>query len=188
MSKSSHLRVSDLRALFRLTGECRDLGDDPGAWRSHWLSSLGRLVGAHLASGGEMELTGGAPKIAYSCDWGWENGFDRDAYLRSVSQVEGDLSGELLFRAYFGQVKPGETPRCHSRTDLITDREWYASVDYATQHQLIGVDHTLLCFQSLPRAPGVWNSLLLNRERGCKRDFSPRTTASLTRHSRWSRR
>ena len=54
MSKSSQLRVQDVRALFGLAGECRDLGDDGAAWRWHFLDRLGSLVGADMSVKGEM--------------------------------------------------------------------------------------------------------------------------------------
>jgi hypothetical protein len=35
MLKSARIRLQDARALVRLVGECRDLGDDPVVWRLH---------------------------------------------------------------------------------------------------------------------------------------------------------
>src|SRR5262249_27638858 len=48
MSKSTHLRVSDCRAILRLVGECRDLGDDRDAWRLHFIEQLAGLVDADM--------------------------------------------------------------------------------------------------------------------------------------------
>jgi hypothetical protein len=71
MSKSARLRASDLRAVFRLTGECRDLGDDPAAWRHHCIASLARMVGAEFATGGEAIVAAGRQQIVAGCEWGW---------------------------------------------------------------------------------------------------------------------
>ncbi len=49
MADSDHLRLSDVRAAFRLLGECRELGANAGAWRAHMLDGLRRLTGARLA-------------------------------------------------------------------------------------------------------------------------------------------
>ena len=49
MAQSDRLRLVDLRAAFRLVGECRELGADFGAWRMHMLDELRRLTGAQLA-------------------------------------------------------------------------------------------------------------------------------------------
>src|SRR5262249_44181120 len=43
--KSERLRLSEVRAVFRLVGECRELGADHLAWRGHLAARLGSLVG-----------------------------------------------------------------------------------------------------------------------------------------------
>jgi hypothetical protein len=53
MGKSQRLRVSDLRAIYRLVGECRELGDDATAWRHHLLAVIRVLFDAGTAVGGE---------------------------------------------------------------------------------------------------------------------------------------
>ena len=39
--------------MFRLVGECRDLGADPEAWRRHITRSLGGLAGGQVGMAGE---------------------------------------------------------------------------------------------------------------------------------------
>ena len=52
--KSESLRLSEVRAVFRPVGECRDLGTDPEAWRGHVTRSLKRpSQGARSASATE---------------------------------------------------------------------------------------------------------------------------------------
>jgi hypothetical protein len=46
MGKSERLRLSDVRAVYHLVGECRDLGADPTSWRGHVTNSLGGLTGS----------------------------------------------------------------------------------------------------------------------------------------------
>src|SRR4051794_22760689 len=101
MSRSSSLRFSDLRAVFNLVGECRELGDDPNVWCRHWFASLARMVGAALALGGEAEWSGGRLEIVAPFDWGWENGLDRSAYLRFLTEIKDDLSRFKFTQAYF---------------------------------------------------------------------------------------
>jgi hypothetical protein len=73
VSKSARLRLSDLRAIHELTGETRDLGDDPAVWRRHWYSRVARLIGADLALGGELRgLAGGRPHSLGTAEWGWK--------------------------------------------------------------------------------------------------------------------
>jgi hypothetical protein len=53
MSKSASLRLRDVRAAFRLIGDCRDLADDPALWQPRMFEGLDRLLGAAASSGGE---------------------------------------------------------------------------------------------------------------------------------------
>jgi hypothetical protein len=78
MSRSSTLRVADLRAVVQLVGECRELGDDPVLWRQHLIAGLARLVRGGVAMGSELVgVRSGRAVLVGSVDWGWENGFDR---------------------------------------------------------------------------------------------------------------
>ena len=175
MAKSSLLRARDLRDLFRLTGECRDLGDDAAAWRRHWLGSLARLVGAELACGGESARVNHRVQVTAGFEWGWENGFDRATFLRLFPQIKDDISVVELHQAYFAHpITAALGGTGLSRTDLVADQNWYPSKQYATLYEPIGVDHVLCCFQPAPGLPGVWNSITLNRPKGVKLDFSQR--------------
>ena len=53
MTKSDSLRFRDVRALFRLIGECRDLGNEPRLWHRRMLEGLALLFGVVQATGGE---------------------------------------------------------------------------------------------------------------------------------------
>src|SRR5262249_46211201 len=50
MSRSAALRAADVRAVFRLVGECRELGDDALAWQRHLVAGVARLTGGGGAS------------------------------------------------------------------------------------------------------------------------------------------
>jgi DNA-binding CsgD family transcriptional regulator len=49
MSKSQRLRHIDLKNIYRLIGDCRDLGADPIAWRRRLLEGVLQLTGARVA-------------------------------------------------------------------------------------------------------------------------------------------
>lgn len=61
MSRSERLRLSDVRSVFRLLGEVRELGAEPRAWRRHMLESLGRTIGMRVGLSGELRFDAGAP-------------------------------------------------------------------------------------------------------------------------------
>src|SRR5687767_3436625 len=58
MSKSQRLRLGEVQSLYRLLGECRELGMDAVAWRRHMLAGLCRLTHAQVGLGGESRLVG----------------------------------------------------------------------------------------------------------------------------------
>jgi DNA-binding CsgD family transcriptional regulator len=65
------LRLSDVRAVFRLVGEVREIGADPDAWRPHMVSALRKLLGAQFVVSSEIHFRkapGGAVRVI---DIGW---------------------------------------------------------------------------------------------------------------------
>lgn len=50
------LKLSDVKAVFRLVGEVRELGADPQQWRPHMVRKLGRLIGATIVVSSEVHF------------------------------------------------------------------------------------------------------------------------------------
>ena len=50
MGKSQRLKLAEVRGVYRLLGECRDLGADPVAWRQHLLAELAALTGVRVVT------------------------------------------------------------------------------------------------------------------------------------------
>src|SRR5512146_99470 len=66
------LRLSDVRKIFRLVGEIRELGADPQRWRPHLLRRLGKIIGADLAVSSEVHFrTSEKPGVLRVVDIGW---------------------------------------------------------------------------------------------------------------------
>ena len=53
---STRLRLSDVRAIFRLVGEVREMGADPDVWRPHMVSSLRELLKAQFVVSSEIHF------------------------------------------------------------------------------------------------------------------------------------
>jgi len=174
VAESSTLRVQDVRAILRLVGECRDLGDDRLAWRGHLLAELARLADADLGMTGEMAgCRAQRPIDLGAAEWGWENGFDRNLYIEQMKRMHADPNYSPAMNLYFSRLAR-EDGVCHSRRELIPDRAWYSSHDYNSIHLPYGVDHILWCFRSIPRVVSDENSgIVLIRSSG-RRDFRPR--------------
>ena len=52
----ARLRLSQVRAIFRLVGEVREMGADPDVWRPHMVSSLRTLFGAQFVVSSEIHF------------------------------------------------------------------------------------------------------------------------------------
>lgn len=167
------LRLRDLRAVYELANECRDLGDDATLWREHLFERLSGLVGAGVGMGGEMAgCRAGKLRSLGTADWGWQNGFDRAGWLKSCALLEADPLASASMNAYVARLRDDEGV-CLSRTDYLADDDWYRSQDYSVSHTAAGTDMMLVCFRAVPGTADEFSGLLFCRERGAK-DFTPR--------------
>ena len=178
MSHSARLRISDIHILYRLVGECREMGDDPILWRRHFFAGLAGRTGAGVVLGAEMVgMRAGRVAQLGTADWGWEDGFDRTGWDRAVAEMAADptLSRTPALAAYLSRMA-AEDGTSLSRADLLPDGEWYRSWDYENLHRAAGVDHALWCFGSIPDAGDAVNGVIATREHEDP-DFTPRQKA-----------
>jgi DNA-binding CsgD family transcriptional regulator len=180
MGKSRHLRLGDVRAAFRLVGECRDLGHDPGLWGRHLFEGLCRLTGARVGIGGELRApgAGGAGEFVLPIETGLgpaERVVRADFYRSPESDWSGLPTRHHDWFGYHpvGRAFEGWTGRVAARTrrQLFADRDWYGSHYYALYHRPVGTDHFLVSPLGLPDR--AMNVITLHRTTG-ERDFSPR--------------
>lgn len=151
MPKSARLRLADHRSLWELVNECRDLGDDEAVWRRHWYRHLGRMTGADLVVGGDVEIgQDGAARPVSTFDWGSDAGFDLGVVERAMRDGV-TLNVSPLLGAYLARSDRYDGLG-HTRTDLVADREWYPTTFYHSLQKSIGTDHTLVSFVKLPGA------------------------------------
>ena len=149
MGESVRLRLSEVRAVFRLIGECRELGDDPIAWRRHYLTALGKLLGAQVVVGGTWRIVSARspPELHHNLELGFENQ-EQHAVWRTFMN-EG-MVGADSFQQF--ARRPGRLITC-TRQAVATDRDWYRSPEYQEYMRLAGVDASLASFYR----PQPWN-------------------------------
>ena len=168
MSKSDSLRFRDVRAVFRLIGECRDLGNEPGLWHRRMLEGLALLFGVLQAAGGEAWWErpgrGMQPVAGYSvsADPAADDAFrayNRDEAYGSdpIHQAMNKLPGKLITR---------------TRRQLVSDASWYRSATFNEYFRVGGIDHQLVSVFQVSD-DGATSIVALNRRLG-ERDFSPR--------------
>jgi hypothetical protein len=124
MPKSQRLRLEDVRAVWHLLGECRELGADNQAWLQHFVEGMCRLLRSQigichetlLAPNGVMETLGWA-------DTGWATAADREYLLGMM--CKGYHQREPILRLLVGVLLARGTCR---REEIVRDFEYYRSV------------------------------------------------------------
>jgi DNA-binding CsgD family transcriptional regulator len=174
MSKSSCLRSSDVRALFRLINECRELGDDRLAWREHLIEGLARLVDAEQGHVGEMAGCRSLELRDLGLVRWWQAGSRLPPALDDASAALVRDPNNWPATVEYHRRSLAEDGLCLARSDFIAERAWHALPDYRLIRQWLGIDHRLWCFQSIGDADSDERSgIILARVHG-RRDFSGR--------------
>ena len=171
MAKSQRLKLRDVQALYRLVGECRDLGSDPLAWQRHLHEGVARLIGAQVAAGGEMHLTPQGPKVASCTDLGWEGERERQRFYEF--QAKGHEASSDAF-GRFVRLLADRPLVTRSRPQVMEDREWYRSEHFNEYSKVSRIDACLVSLCMLPHlAPGAVSIMTFYRALG-EREFQRR--------------
>jgi DNA-binding CsgD family transcriptional regulator len=151
MSGLARLRLKDVRAAYRLIGECRELGRDAGAWRRHMLESLRQLVGSQVALHLQFEGFGTpAERVVAPLDAGFMDA-DRARWLHY--QRENGHHADLFRLRFY----PGFTGALRTRSlDSVLDlQEWHGSRDYNEYVGACGLDDRITSSVRLSRLPSA---------------------------------
>lgn len=178
MPRSAALRATDVKAVYELVGECRDLGDDPVLWRLHLFAGLARLAEGGVVMGGEFAgIRSGRTVPVGLVDWGWENGFNRIGWERAMAELRANprLTRNVTFTRYVARTAAADGA-CLARTDLIDDRTWDRAWDYRNMVEPGGADHSLFCFRSILGTGDEYDGVIVARALG-QVDFSARDKA-----------
>jgi len=177
MSDSTTIRIDDVRAITRMIGECRELGDDPSIWRQHFMAQLGQLIGAELLLGGEVGgCLAGKLQVLGGTAWGFEHGFKLEGYLALGSIfAEGPMKSEMFAAQVHGIIANQGRGTIHARQQVVSDREWDRSHDYRRISISLGTDDCLHSLQPTERAD-YFDSVSICRAPG-RRKFGEREVA-----------
>ena len=163
MGHSQRVRLRDMRDVYRLIGECREVGRDAVRWNRRLAEGACRLMGAAFGATGEAHWTG-VPR-ALQRVWGpiEHGGLDERArlqYLQYTSQNlnEPDPIYENLARARGTLVT-------RSRGQLLDDRRWYASEYCEGYRRVTGCDDFMCSLHAL-KGPGSVSMITISRAVG----------------------
>ena len=176
MPLSARPRSTDLRALFHLVGECRDLGDDGAGWWGHYVRRLAALAGADVVHGEEAfgTLTD-YRNLGGVAGWGWDGGFDRTYWLQTAAEIARHGPAFIpTYRPYIA-LRARDDGACVGGAEVISERDYQRSAFYPLQRGA-GLGQILYCVRGLPGRPGETCTLTMCRAVGAT-DFSARTKA-----------
>ena len=164
MSKSQRLRLGDLRSIYRLIGECRELGADPVAWRLHLLDGLCRRVGADVGIGGETGGLSSRSVPAPPVDVGWGE-TERKAFLDYLAA--GHMFTDPMMRAL--AALPRRTLSTHSCRQMLDKHRWHNSEHFNKYHRPVGVDDGIVSLQEIQVGDlSAENRIVLRRTLGAR--------------------
>jgi DNA-binding CsgD family transcriptional regulator len=174
MGQSKRLRLSDVRAVFRLIGECRELGIDSTLWRMHMFAELLRLTGGKVAMGGPTGLHKNFSRVQPLpvLDVGWDG--PREQAIFHQYMLDGMHCQDPAISRFGAQLAtlPADAKSLsRSRRQLADDRAWYASAAFCEYLRPSGVDDGLMSLVVV--AQGQAHGIALFRPPG-ERYFTPR--------------
>jgi DNA-binding CsgD family transcriptional regulator len=189
------LRLSDVRKIFRLVGEIREIGADPQRWRPHLLIRLGTIVGADLVVSSEVHFrTSERPGVLRVVDVGWIWDREKDPYQVHTERHETPdaywvtlCKPETQARATGEVVAVRPRQRVRGGASFILSQyplTHLGAVDqlglhrYDTHHPFTAVEHKLvrLFHVELGR---LWRASALHDAEDASKELSPRLSQTL---------
>jgi hypothetical protein len=161
MSKSTRIRLCDIRNVYRLLSEIVEMGDDPEQWRPHLAMSLLRMFDLQMATVFVMPL----PLDTSHCDVGRISlcGLDEAGNRAWLEYgARGDLSCDPCTPSI--EARSG-CSFAASRQMLAEDREWYRSDYYNGFRRLTRSDDLVVSLLPMPDV-GILHGISGDRSRG----------------------
>jgi len=194
------LRLSDVRQVFRLIGEVREIGADPDRWRPHMTCRLRQFLGAHVAISSEIHFrTTPTPNVLRVVDIGWGCDEEEQTWRIQTEQQEepkaywlaagvvparrddlpADPDGELVpikpIRPVYGGtcfiLSQYPLPHASAVDQLGIHRAWGDEPFTPSQHRLVRLFHVEL--------GRLWKQDALKRAKDPSNHLAPRLAQTL---------
>ncbi|MCI0363208.1 MAG: hypothetical protein L0219_04955, partial [Phycisphaerales bacterium] len=137
MGESYRLRLRDVRAAYRLIGECTELGADPYAWRTHLFERLCQLTGAIAAIGGESDQRPIDSGVRFvQVVYAGLSANDQQPHKRYMAE-EGHRTIDPALERFF---RPHQSLVTRSHEQLIGSDEWRRSVLFNEYFRAMRID------------------------------------------------
>ena len=151
MRESRRLRLTDVRDVYRLIGECTELWDDAPAWRHHFLAGVNHLVRGrvgHYVFTPVDPVTESAGQPFAACGWDSDEqyAFFVDSLRRPLAEIVPGIAEVLTPLSRGRQVVA-------SLHDIVAPDLWHRSEGYLRYHKPVGVDGLIASVR--PRDGGI---------------------------------
>jgi DNA-binding CsgD family transcriptional regulator len=157
----AQFRGDDVRALFHLVGEAREILRAGGSALAHVLERLASLTRAQVAADYRFEFALGLPpRVLAVSDLGW--GSERDRALLYGYVATTPIEAEPMTGAILRQSQRVVTL---ARADAISDLMWERSALLNEVHRPAGVGDSLISLRRLA-SPGLGRAVVLKRAWG----------------------
>ena len=159
MSQSHRLRLRDVRCVYRLIGECRDLGDDAPTWRSHMLRELAKLLEAQVGVAVEAEGDCWENLEAYAAiSLGWPDETAKSLFWKFVQEEDPD--DDPLYRGMMQGLRNGRTLMTRTRPQLLDNQLWYRCFHFNEYRKLGRMNECLYSYGALREVGNIEVSVL----------------------------
>lgn len=175
MSRSENLSRADMRRVFRIVGDCRDVGNDRAVWMERAIVGLREELRALVVIGslhGDLgDIRRGVPWEFW--DFGWRTGSEREQWLALLA-----TDNRFSYPTVRGIYRRPAKLAVRSREQLVPDREWRLCNELNEDRRPLGQDETLLGLNRMTAAPVLRQVFSVNRAVG-ERRFGRRDRAFL---------
>ena len=168
MGESNRITHSDIRDMFRLLSECRELGDDAVVWQQHFSAGLARLVGTDIVMVGEVSgCLKGPLSMPGGSAWGFEQGFNIAGYQILGEWLANDPSKSLMYTQFLNELRTSKRLSVTvPRQQLFADQQWYGTADYQMVLRTMGTDAVLHSHCAIDVEADAFNGIVCCREAG----------------------
>jgi DNA-binding CsgD family transcriptional regulator len=169
MSKSQELRLSDVRAIFRLVGNCRDLGQDVFAWNQRLTASANGVFNTVMTNsflyGLHPQQVMDEPQILADS---WVDETARAKWYNLQVNKHYTVAPTII-----QFVQPYQEITVTRRQDLMSNAKWAVAWERTEARASCGQDEFVYCVVPLAEPSGRYFAMSFNRAIG-EPAFRPR--------------
>lgn len=157
--RDERLRLKDVRSIYRLLGECTELGCEPATWRMHMLEGLRVLTGAQLALYMHIhDLSGPQERLSEPLS----SGFLDDSHVRLwLHYQENKAHRDDPFHVSYYRGFDGSL-RTRSLDSVLDQKQWLGSMHYNEYVRPCGLNDRIASSLRLPGKDAI-QAIVLHR-------------------------